>query len=183
MWKRVLCWGVLMLAVAGSARAQEDIRRDPGYVDLDAIEGWFNTEPKIIVNIKGALLNLVAEASRYEDPDLADLLHKLKWVQVRGFDTDWADFEEVQRRTRALAGRLESEGWDTVVHVRDDEEYVNVHVRVDRGHIAGLVVMVVSPDEDETVFVNIVGEINPEQIGRIGRKFDIDPLDDVMVDY
>ena len=49
--------------------------------------------------------------------------------------------------------------------------------------IAGMVVMVVSPEDDETVFVNIVGQIDPEQIGRIGRKFDIDPLDEMTVDF
>ena len=46
-----------------------------------------------------------------------------------------------------------------------------------------MVVMVVAPGDDETVFVSIVGEIDPEQIGRLGRKFDIEPLDGMTVDY
>lgn len=184
MWKRMLCCGLLLFVVTGSAWAQADIESDPGYVNLDEITGWFAREPSIIVNIKGALLDLVAEASRYEDPDLADLLHKLKSVQVRGFNLGYADFREAEQRTNAFAKRLEARGWDTVVLVRDhDDETVHVHVLVDKGAIAGMMVMVVSSDEDETVFVNIVGEINPEQIGRIGRRFDIDPLNDVTVDY
>lgn len=183
MWKRILVCAVVLLAFASTAWAQDDLKRDPGYVDLDEIEKWFDKEPSIIVNIKGALLNLVAEASRYEDPELADLLGKLKSVQVRGYDLRWADFEEVQRRTAAYTKRLESQGWDTVVRVRDDEEDVNIHVRIHEGSIAGMIVMVISPDEDDTVFVNIVGEIDPEQIGRLGRKFNIDPLDDMTVDY
>lgn len=182
MWKRILLCAVVLLAVAGTAWAQ-DLEDDPGYVDLDAIEGWFDKEPSIIVNVKGALLDLVAEASRYEDPDLADLLRKLKSVQVRGYNLRWADFERVQQQTKVLARRLEAQGWDTVVRVRDDDEDVNIHVRVDDGAIAGMVVMVISPDDDETVFVNIVGEIDPAQIGRLGRKFDIEPLDDMTVDY
>jgi len=36
------------------------------------------------------------------------------------------------------------------------------------------VVMVLEPGEDETIFLNIVGEIDPAQIGRIGRRFDLD---------
>ena len=183
MWKRMLCCGLVMLIATGAAWAQE-LEDDPGYVDLDQFEGWFDEEPSIIVNIKGALLRLVAEASRYEDPELADLLYKLKAVQVRGFDLSYADFRGVERRTRAFAKTLDARGWDTVVLVRDDDdEHVHVHVRVDDGVIAGMMVMVVSTDDDESVFLNIVGEINPEQIGRIGRKFDIDPLDDVVVDY
>ena len=183
MWKRILPCALLMLALAGAAWAQDDLKRDPGYIDLDEIEQWFDKEPSIIVNVKGALLNLVAEASRYEDPELADLLRKLKSVQVRGYDMRWADFEDVQERTKAMARRLESEGWDTVVRVRDDDEDVSIHVRVNDDGIIGMFVMVISPDDDETVFVSIVGPIDAEQIGRLGRKFDLGPLDGMTVDY
>ena len=184
MWKRMICCGLAMLVVAGAAWAQDPIEDDPGYVNLDEFTGWFDEEPSIIVNIKGALLALVAEASRYEDPDLADLLHKLRSVQVRGFDLDWASYDDVKQRTNAFAKRLEARGWDTVVRVRQrGDEHVHIHARVSEGAIAGMMVMVVSPDEDETVFLNIVGEIDPQQIGRIGRKFDIEPLDDMTVDF
>ena len=183
MWKRMLCCGLVMLMATSAAWAQDDLESDPGYVNLDQFEEWFDEEPSIIVNIKGALLKLVAEASRYEDPDLADLLHKLKAVQVRGYRLGWADFKGVERRANAFAKSLQAKGWDTVVRVRDDDEHVHVYVRVNDGVIAGMMVMVVSLDDDETYFLNIVGEINPEQIGRIGRKFDIEPLDGMTVDY
>ncbi len=183
MWKRILPCALLLLALTSAAWAQDDITRDPGYIDLDQVEDWFDKEPTIIVNVKGALLDLVAEASRYEDPELADMLRKLKSVQVRGYDMRWADFDNIQERARTMVRRLEDQGWDTVVRVRDDDEDVNIHVRENDGAIAGMFVMVISPDDDETVFVSIVGEIDPEQIGRLGRKFDIDPLDDMSVDY
>ena len=183
MWKRMLCCGLVMLIAASAAWAQDDLESDPGYVNLDQFEEWFDEEPSIIVNIKGALLNLVAEASRFEDPELADMLRKLKAVQVRGFDLDWTDAKEVERRANGFGKTLEAKGWDTVVRVRDDDEHVHVYVRINDEVIAGMMVMVISSDDDETYFLNIVGEINPEQIGRIGRKFDIEPLNGMTVDY
>ncbi len=183
MCKRFLCAALLTCCLAGGALAQDELKRDPGYVDLDAVESWFSAEPKIIVNVKGALLKLVAEASRYEDPELADLLGKLKSVQVRSFNLRRADYRSIEQRTGELARRLEGQGWDTVVRVREDDERVDVFVRVHNGVIAGMMVMAVTPDEDETFFVNIVGQIDPEQIGRIGRKFDIHPLDGMSLDY
>ncbi len=36
-----------------------------------------------------------------------------------------------------------------------------------------MVVMSVEAGSDQAVFVNIVGDIDPEQIGRIGQKFQI----------
>ena len=183
MWKRILCCGLVMLMATSAAWAQVDLESDPGYVNLEQFEAWFDEEASIIVNIKGALLNLVAEASRFEDPELADMLRKLKAVQVRGYDLDWAAAREVERRANGFAKTLEAKGWDIVVRVRDDEEHVHVYVRVNDEVIAGMMVMVISSDDGETYFLNIVGDINPEQIGRIGRKFDIEPLDDMKFDY
>lgn len=181
---RLLCCAWMLCLLAGTAGAQA-LERDPGFVDLVTIESWFDSEPNVVVNIKGALLNLVAEASRYEDPELADLLRKLKAIQVRGFTMRRTDFGAVEERTADLARHLEASGWDTVVRVRevDNGERVDVFVRVANDAIAGMMVMVVDSYEDETFFVNIVGEIDPAQIGRIGRTFDIDPLRDGLVDH
>jgi hypothetical protein len=164
---------VMVLGLVGTARGQETLHEEPGFVDFRAIELWFDAEPTLEVNIKGALLRLVAEASRYEDPELADLLVKLKAIQMRGFPLRRADFEDIERHAERLSRHLEDEGWDTVMHVRDHDERVDMYLRTYRGEIAGLLVMVVEPGENESVFVNIVGEIDPEQIGRLGRKFNL----------
>ncbi len=165
---------LLLLLVGGlttSASAQDRIEDSPGYVDLSLIEDWFDATPSIEVNIKGALLRLVAEASRYEDPDLADLLFKLQAIQMRGFPMRHSEFEDVDRATDTLVGQLEDDGWDTVMRIRDRDERVDMYLRMHDDIVAGLIVMVVEPGADETVFVNIVGDIDPEQIGRLGRKF------------
>ncbi len=173
----------LLLAAARpqAARAQVDLREDPGYLDLTSIEDWFDTEPWLEVNIKGALLSLITEASKAEeDPELTSILSKLKAIEVRGYPLKPAMFEDIDRRTSQLAKRLEGQGWETVVRVRENEERVNVYLKSDGKTIAGLVVMVLDPsDDDGAIFVNIVGDIDPQQIGRIGQKFNIDPLSDI----
>lgn len=179
--------GVLAAAVVAAALAAQpaaaqdaDLRNDPGYLDLASIEGWFDEEPWLEVNIRGALLRLVTEASRNEDPELTRLLQKLKAIEMRGYPLTPQQFETIGRRTGDLAKQLESRGWDTVVRVREKDERVNIYMRVADDVIAGLVVMVLQPDEEEgAVFVNIVGDIDPAEIGKIGRRFDIDPLSDI----
>jgi hypothetical protein len=167
---------IVLVGTVWNVQAQDRLDREPGYVDFKGIEEWFQTEPKLEVNIRGALLKLVSEASRHEDPELTSLLGKLKAIHVRGYTIDRSDFPTVERRAAELSRRLENQGWDTVVRVRDESERVDMFVRVVNDAIAGLVVMVVSPYDRETVFVNIVGEIDPEQIGRIGSKFQIGAL-------
>ncbi len=160
------------------AYAQDDLRSDPGYLDLALVEQWFDSEPWLEVNIKGALLNLITEASKAEeDPELTSVLSKLRAIEVRGYRLTTSMFGEIDRRTGELARQLESQGWETVVRLREDEERVNVYVKANGNAIAGLVVMVLDPsDDDGAVFVNIVGDIDPEDVGRIGRRLNIDPL-------
>lgn len=172
---------VLACMLALPAAAQDvDLRNDPGYLDLNSIQGWFDEEPWLEVNVKGALLRLVTEASRHEDPELAEVLGGLKAIEVRGYPLTPAQFEEIGERTGEIAKQLEARGWDTIVRVREHDERVNIYMKVNGDVIAGLVVMVLEPDDEEgAVFVNIVGDIDPEQIGKIGQKFNIDPLSDI----
>jgi len=173
-----ICLAFLVVALlTGTAKAQNTVERDPGYIDLADIESWFGSEATLEVNIKGALLKLVSEASRHEDPELADLLTNLKAIQVRGYTLTPSQLQGINQRTAELGRRLARSGWDTVARVREDGEDIHMYVKATDDAIAGLVVMVVSPGENETMFVNIVGDINPEEIGRIGRKFDIGPLE------
>lgn len=178
-----LVLGILLASgTSPAASAQNTLLREPGYMDLSTVDDWFQDEPWLEVNIKGALLKLVAEASRYEDPELTDLLLKLKAIEVRGYKLDRSDYQRIERRTSDLAKRLEAQGWDTVARVRERGERTDIYMKVQNGAIAGLAVLVLEPgSNDGAVFVNIVGEIDPEQIGRIGSKFNIGPLQDSVV--
>jgi hypothetical protein len=48
--------------------------------------------------------------------------------------------------------------------------------------LSGLVVMAVE-ENDEAVFVNIVGEIDPEQLGKLSNKFHIPKLDSIEIEH
>ena len=166
---------LIALVLVPAALGQRSIESEPGYVDVKQVESWFGEEPNLEVNIFGALLNLVAEASRFEDPDLAVLLKKLKGISVRGFDTDGIDMGVIRDRTSEMSKRLKADGWETVVKVREDDEFVDMFLKTNGDVIEGMVVMVIDED-DEAVFVNIIGEIDPEQIGRLGNKFNVGGL-------
>lgn len=178
LFARYALLAVMMIGFTGVAHPQSSLEKDPGYVDFARINAWFDETPTLEVNIKGALLRLVAEASRLEDPELADLLSELTAIQVQGYPLRRSQFDDIGVAVDTWVTEMEESGWDTIVRVRDKDEHVDMHVKVHDGAIAGMLVMVVAPGDDDTVFVNIVGEIDPEQIGRIGRRFNIDPITD-----
>ena len=176
----VLILGLVLSARPGILRAQNGLESDPGYVDLSDFENRFDSEATFEVNIKGQLMRLVAEASREDDPELAEMLNRLRAIQVRGFPMTRAQYRAMEEHTKSIARRLEDDGWDTVVHLRDYGQYVDVYVKENDRFIEGLMMMVVDTEVNETVLINIVGEIQPDELGRIGSKFNIAPLEDEL---
>jgi len=178
---------ILSLVLAGWAGvgpdflyAQEDLDNDPGYVNFSTLENRLNAEAKFQVNIKGQMLKLVAEASREDDPEFADLLLRLRAIQVRSFPMLPSQIRNMERLSESIGEELEDNGWDTVIRLRDYGQYVDVYAIEDPDQILGLMMMVVDSEVNETIMINIVGDIAADELGRIGSKFDIAPLPDMM---
>ena len=162
--------------------AQSNHGEPSGFVDFSEFEERFGTEASLEVDIRGQMLQLVAESSREEDPELAELLDRLEAIQVRGFPMLRSQFRRMESHSRDLAEQLEDDGWNTVVKLRDYGQYVDVYAKENDRYIEGLMMMVVDTELGETVLINIVGTMQAEELGRIGSRFDIAPLEEVMND-
>lgn len=79
--------------------------------------------------------------------------------------------ERARDRARFIGKALEEEGWTTIVRISDEDEYVRMYAQMDQDQIVGMVVMAIEKDADEAIFLNIVGDVDPEEIGRIGSRF------------
>ncbi len=166
---------LLLFGAASTATAQDSHADHSGYIDFDSMGDVFGITPSLEVNVHGILMEMAANAARESEPEVSNLLDHLIAVQVRGFDVEFDRMDDFMQHSQRLLERLEGEGWQTVVHVRKDDEQVDVMLNEREGAIAGLLVMVKGED-GERVFVNIVGEIRPEQLTLLGDAFDIDPL-------
>jgi hypothetical protein len=185
MMKRVFCLigllPLLGLFFLAPVRAQDDkeIRKHPGYVDFDDIE-IPEAEETVEVYVRGPLLKLVAQATDHEDPALSKLLSKLLLIKVNTFSVNSVISQELKQKIATVESSLQKQNWEKVVRVKERDEFTNVYLKMDNEQVIGLVVMAVE-DGDEAVFVNIVGEIDMDSIGKLGRKFDIPRLDSLDV--
>ena len=66
--------------------------------------------------------------------------------------------------------------------MRERHEHVDVYLKLKGEAIIGLTV-IAGESNDEIILVNIAGDIDPAQIGRIGRRFNITPLDSLHLDH
>ena len=161
------------IALAQATWASSTPQDEPGYVDFAALDliDEAAAEATIEIYLKDPLLGLVAAATRFEDEELADMLGALHLIRVQAYEQVDIPYQEIADRLKGFT----LPGWEQVVRVREQEEQVQVYVRVAEEDIVGLLVL--ACESSQFVLINIVGPIDLAQVGRIGRKFDLDPLD------
>lgn len=152
----------------------------PGYVDLSSVGDWFDGEASTQVDIQGPLVNLVAESSKSNNTAFSRIMGDVTAIQVRGYPTPASATDHVAKQTRAFTAALEKDGWRRVVYVRDQGDEVSVYIQERDGTIAGLTMLSMQPG-DESVFVNIVGSLSPDQIGQLGQGLNLSSLQQVDV--
>lgn len=177
---------VCLTSVAGppASLAQSDsVTSDPGYVDLSRFTDALDMRPNVEVTIQGALLDMVrSRAAREEDSAAAGLMRNLRSIQMRGFPTQniaTADYTDLLDR---FSDDLLDSGWERVMHVRDEGEDVSLFMRYDDEEVSGLTMMMSDPSDDRLLFINIVGRIQPDELGTLmggaGVEFDGMPPSD-----
>lgn len=151
--------------------AQEDALKDfPGYVDFGGLNAIFG-EPTVQISVGASLLGLVSSLSASEDPEAAELFKRLNGVRVNVFETDGMADGAVNL-VKEVSASLGDQGWEAVVTVNSIDEQVRVFMMINDDQVEGITVMAV--EETEAVFVNVIGSINPEELGRVMENFDID---------
>ncbi len=163
------------LAGAPSAEAQPDLAGEPGFVDFSQQETLGEDDLEIAISVKDPMIKLVAEATRESDPVLADILDKLKVVEVLVYKVGESQRAAVRGEISEQAGALEELGWTEAITIRMRGARGHVFLRIVDDFPAGLAAMYLD-GENEAVFVNIVGQIDPAQVGRLASKFNLDLL-------
>lgn len=178
-------WGLLLgallptpgLAQPSDAPPPPSLRGVPGFVDFSDLGIETPGEATLRVNLHGPLLRLVAEAARGSEPGFAELIDKLRGIFAQIYEVPEGRRELLERQARDIARRLEGRGWQTVVELREpggDTSYLQVKTEGER--ILGLAVLFVEPG-GSAGFINVVGDVTPEEVGRLGRTFDIEALE------
>ena len=162
--------GLFCALLALPVMAQEDELVDlPGYVDFGDLSATYG-EPKITINLGGTMLNFVGMMSSSESPETSEMISKLKGIRVQIYSLD-ENVDAARDQFSKTRSGLKSSGWEPIVQVNEDDEQVLVYMKAVDGNMEGMTVMVV--DEEEAVFVNVIGQLNPAELAQVMDKFDV----------
>jgi len=162
--------GLFCTLLALPAIAQEDeLKNLAGYVDFGDLSATYG-EPKITINLGGTMLNFVGMMSSSESPETSDLISKLKGIRVQIFSLG-EDADAAKHQFGKTKSNLQSSGWEPIVQVNEDDEQVLVYMKAVDGNMEGMTVMVV--DDEEAVFVNVIGQLNPTELAKVMDRFDV----------
>jgi hypothetical protein len=167
-----LATGVITMLLALSAVAQEDeLKTMPGYVAFESLDEVYG-EPRVRVNVGGFLLSLMSKAAK-NDPEAAAVLEGLEGVRINVYSTGGEVAPAIDQLQNAK-NMLSNQNWEPIIQVNEDRQNVQVFIKANGEGVQGLTVMAV--DADDAVFVNILGSIDPENLGAIMDQFDVDLL-------
>ena len=162
---------VLSFLLGSAAMAQlEDAQAMPGYVDLGSLNAIYG-EPRVMINIGGPLMQLLRMAAQHsDDPEAAALMQDLEGVRINIYDTGGNQAPALEQMGEARAA-LEAKQWQPFVQVQEEDEHIQMFTKVEGEKMQGMAIMVVN--EQEAVFLNILGEIDPAQVGRVVDQLNV----------
>lgn len=165
--------GTLCLGLSTSLPAQSLL---PGQVDFGSFAPPGGGAEFVEVNLPASLISLAAKLVEKDEPDVAHLLAGLKLVHVNVIGLNDGNRADLQKRAQKLRKDLSGKGWERIVAAQQKDKDVGIYLKIsDKSEVQGLAAVVTDGDE-HAVFVNVVGDIKPEQLSLLGEKLHIAPL-------
>jgi len=166
-------------AVNVTAQEETDYSIYPGFANFGDLSALEDGEMVTEILIEEKLLKMVSKFTK-DDPELSDLIGGLKLIKVNTFEVTPNNEAELMNRAKSIDKDLMKNNWDRIVKTKSKGEVANVYIKT-AGDDEFVGITVVAIDEGgEAAFVNIVGTINMETLGKLGQKFDIPGLDSVQ---
>ena len=160
------------------AQKDEDYSKYPGYFDFGNLSHFIKGDNVTEVNIDSHLLSMMNGLADSNSNDLSQMVKGLKLIKVYSFDVKNKEKKELLNKMNEMDASLTSKNWNRIVKVKEPGEYTFVYVMSSSNskEFSGLVVSTMEKTGKAT-FVNIVGNINMNALGKLSHKFNLPSLE------
>jgi hypothetical protein len=165
--------GVVCAASMNTAPAES---LSAGEVDFGSFEAPSGGSEFVEVNLGATVISMAARLFEKEEPEVAKLLGGLHRVHVTAIGMDSENRLDLKKRAEKIRAELNSKGWERLVTARKQAKDVGIYLKSKSKEVIQGLAIIVMDGKDKAVFVNIVGDIHPDQISLLGEKLHIDQL-------
>jgi hypothetical protein len=149
----------------------------PGKVDFGSFAAPGNGKTFVEVNVGSGLINLATRLVEKQEPEVAKLLAGIESVRINVVGLNDSNRSSIESRAKEVRQKLEAGGWERIVTAQKDSQDVNIFLKMaDKEVVQGLTLVVMEGAKQEAVFINVVGNIRPEQISMLGERLHMDEL-------
>jgi len=170
--RRLRC-SILLLSAAllASTLYAQSIEEHPGYFPLDELQFLSPDDLSVEINLRGAMLRLIGKVAADDDPEFAQIMDNLEAIRVQIAPVERLQADEIRQGLDTGVAMLENRGWYRMVLTREEGEEVHIYGRESDGDLHGLTVLAM--EDDEVIILNLVGRIDPDQLGSLMTGLDL----------
>lgn len=168
-----LVTAILPLGLTAAAYAEA---LPPGQVDFGTFSPSASGGQFVEVNLTSSLIGLATRFVEKDQPEIAQVLKGLQLVHVNVIGLNDENRSDMQARVQNIRTALQTKGWERIVTAQEKGQDVGVYLKTQNKDTVQGVVVLVLDGRNQAVFVNVVGDIKPDQLAMIGEKLHIDPL-------
>ena len=128
------------------------------YIDLSLPDA---SRPKIEFNLDKTFIVLSSKAAAHNH-EISALMRTLEGIHVRGYNREANNINEIRQQ---YTERLNADGWKILKKIKEEMGTIQIHTLLDYDTVHGIFAIV--DTETETVFVNIIGWIDPEDVAKL----------------
>ena len=168
----------ISMALSATALAGQ-LSDQPGYVDLEFIQIPDDAEEIQDINLGPVLKDVVREARKNDDLEIAELLTMVHSLRMRAFSIDEQSVKMAKDAVDKIAARLKKDDWDNLMKFKDGGELTTISTKYHNDNMVGLMVVVFSPDE-EVMFINVVGDLDLGKLMKLAMELNTDELEEYL---
>lgn len=176
MKKTAVVMMVLMFASASIFAQKTDYSKDPGYLDLSWTSAYSGEKGSEIL-VEQGLLKMLAKMAKEQSADLVKQLENLKLVRMNSFPVTDENAKQVESKINSIDKDLLGRDWERIARTKSNNEIRNIYVKTSGSEkFLGIVITTLNTKLKGASFVNVVGEIDPELIGKLAKGLNIPQL-------
>ena len=169
---------LIIFTLAAQAQTKTDYSKESGYFDYSQFTSFKSGEATTEVYLEEPLLKMVAKMADGKKEGVGKLISSLKLVRVNEFNLAENEVEKTSSAIESMSKELLDKNWERIIKTKQKNNFVNVFVKPSNESYSGLVITMLDK-KGKATFVNIVGLIDLETIGKLSEELKIPGLNKI----